>query len=73
MNAKSPTIFLDDLNTHPQHMKTDTHEDARQFAIAQLKAVMDAEKEKRAASRKLHAEKELAAAQLEGGRDWSVA
>ena len=46
--------------------------EARQFAIAQLQAVMDAEKAARSASRKAHAEKEAAAALLVGGRDWSI-
>ena len=45
--------------------------EARAFAIAQIKAVMDAEKESRSASRKAHAEKEAAAALLTGSRDWS--
>ena len=45
--------------------------EARAFAIAQIKSVMDAEKESRSASRKAHAEKEAAAALLTGSRDWS--
>ena len=54
-------------------MKTieEQNAEARQFAIAQLKAVMDAETAARKASAKLHAEKEAAAALLDGGRDWS--
>ena len=55
-------------------MKTNTtneNNEARQFAIAQIQAVMDAENAKRAASIKAHSEKEAAAAKMEGGRDWS--
>ena len=48
------------------------NDESRNFAIAQLKAVMDAEKASRAADRKAHAEKEAAAALLDGGRDWSL-
>ena len=54
-------------------MKTieELNAEARKFAIAQIQAVMDAEKSSRQASAKLHAEKEAAAALLDGGRDWS--
>ena len=45
--------------------------EARAFAMAQIGAVMDAEKESRSASRKAHAEREAAAALLAGSRDWS--
>ncbi|MDA1277441.1 MAG: hypothetical protein O2960_25860 [Verrucomicrobia bacterium] len=49
------------------------HAEYKQFVIAQLQSIRDAESAERSADRKEHAKKEAAAALLEGGRDWSMA